>query len=363
MSATWHTRNYQPGDEEGILALWRESFPEGEQRRTELDYWRWQYLEGPSGPGLIRLAVSENRIVGHAAAIPFQFMSKGKEVLGCLSLDSMTAAGFRGQGMFTRLEEELYDDLARSGVQFIYGFPNDNSIGVFLRKLDWKQLATLPLRARPIRLDRIAKTSAPLSFLGPVLEQAAKLPQRFLWPTPQIPSEKRDHLVWLDEFDARAERLWRPLQEKNAIFLRRDEAFLNWRYADNPGREYPILGYEEGEDLQGLIVLRRMEAFGLQGGMILELQALPGREDLIPILLDAAVEHFAREEMDLALCLTPRGSSLERPLRSKRFLAVPERLGHKKWYFGGRGLPYSGEVAMLEPIASWYLTLGDTDII
>jgi len=362
MRPAWSTRTYQPGDEQGILALWRQSFPDGEQRRTQLDYWRWQYLEGPAGPGAIRLAVSGDEIVGHAAAVPFRFVSKGEECLGCLSLDSMTRADFRGQGMFTRLERELYDDLAGRGARFIYGFPNENSIDVFLRKLQWKHLASLPLMARPLRLDRIAEKRCGVPFLRTLMAVAAGIPQRLFWRISPISSDRKNNLVWLDRFDDEAERLWSPLARDDAVFLKRDASFLNWRYVENPGRTYRILACQE-ETLRGLLVLREMEAFGLHGGMIMELQALPEEDEVMGLLLERALEHFMERRMDLVLCLTVPGSRLEKALRSKRFLAVPRGLGVKTWYFGGRGLPNLDRTELIEPIGSWHLTLGDTDII
>jgi hypothetical protein len=39
MERKWCTREYQPGDEDGIIALWKVAFPEGESERADLKYW------------------------------------------------------------------------------------------------------------------------------------------------------------------------------------------------------------------------------------------------------------------------------------------------------------------------------------
>jgi len=328
-----------------------------------MDCWRWQYREGPAGPGILRLALSRDKIVGHAAAIPFRFLVKGQERMGCLSLDSMTHSDFRGQGMFTRLEEELYQDLMKAGVEFIYGFPNDHSMDIFLKKLEWKHWASLPVRVRPLRWNGLVKNLSPLPMLNSCLERAAELSGRCLWPKPRILPHEREKLRWIDRFDSRIDLLWETSVLSHQITLKRDSTFLNWRYADPPGRTYRILVYEQDGEFQGVAVVRAMEAFGLLGGMIMELKALSGRQNILETLLDASLEHFSEQGLDLAACLTTPGLGLDPLLKSRRFLIAPPRWSHKEWFFAGRSLPHPESSDLLEPFHSWLVTFGDTDII
>ena len=151
MDRKWVTRGYKPGDEDGLIALWKAAFPEGESGRAELDYWNWQFRDPPAGAGRFRLAVVGDQIVGQNVVIPVPMQVRGQSIQGTLSLDTMTHPDYLRQGIFTTLANELYDELGREGFPITYGFPNENSIGGFVRKLQWTHVCSLPLYVKPLR--------------------------------------------------------------------------------------------------------------------------------------------------------------------------------------------------------------------
>ncbi len=59
-------------------------------------------------------------------------------VLAAQSGDTMTHPDHRGKGLFIDLAKRTYATAREEGVQFVFGFPNENSYPGFSRKLEWK---------------------------------------------------------------------------------------------------------------------------------------------------------------------------------------------------------------------------------
>jgi GNAT superfamily N-acetyltransferase len=362
MEREWSTREYQPGDEAGIVALWKEAFPEGESGRADLTYWNWQFRDPPAGFARIRVAVVDEAIVGHYAVIPVHMQVRGESVVATLSLDTMTHPEYQRQGIFTTLANELYAELGYAGFPITFGFPNDNSIGSFVRKLQWTYLCSLPVYVKPLRpsviVDRIISSRPLAAVAKPLARLATTVVSRPLTVNDQVRASVR----WLKQFDARADEVWQTAYDHRKIAVTRDAALLNWRYFLNPRRAYGVVAFEDKDQLVAYAVVRCMEQFGLRGGMITDLIGRPGRGGALQAVLAVAVEHFVEQRMDLAACLMYGDRRVARLLKRNGFLLVPRR-AFKEWYFGVRVNNESVSPDLVNDPGNWYLTFGDTDII
>lgn len=359
----WSTRGYRAGDERGIVALWKHVFSEGgEIERADPAYWNWQFRDNPAGLPRIRVAVVGESIVGHWAVIPVHMQILGRTVLGTLALDAMTHPDYRHQSMLTTLASELYAELGRDGIPITYGFPNDNSIGLVTKKLQWTYLCSLPVCVKPLHpgviVDRVISNRLLAAAARPLAEVGTALVSRRL----TLPDSARANVRWLERFDERADDLWRATYDGSKIALTRNAAFLNWRYFMNPSRRYRAVAFEEQGDLIAYAVVRCMEQFGLRGGMIEDWIGQPGRDDALQAVLAAAMEHFASEHVDLAACLMYGDKRGRRLLKRNGFLVAPKR-SFKEWYFGVRVNNESVEPTIVNAPGNWYVTFGDTDIV
>ncbi len=98
---------------------------------------------------------------------PVLFTYNEKDILAAQSGDTMTHSEHRGEGLFVNLAKHTYEFAKNNGVEFIFGFPNDQSYRGFV-KLNWQfsgytnkyqiYVTTLPL----------AKLSQKMTFLKPV---------------------------------------------------------------------------------------------------------------------------------------------------------------------------------------------------
>lgn len=91
-------------------------------------------------------------------AIPMEI--NGKHVLAAQSGDTMTHKNHMGKGLFVRLAKMTYELAKESGVDFIFGFPNNNSYPGLSGKLEWTcpyKLKEFRIKVRTIPLSKIAK--------------------------------------------------------------------------------------------------------------------------------------------------------------------------------------------------------------
>jgi hypothetical protein len=95
----------------------------------------------------------------------------------------------------------------------------------------------------------------------------------------------------LDSFDDSFDNLFERVAAVVPCTAEKDAAFLRWRYGPgSPQASVTVLGVRSGGRMLGYAVLRT--AFHGQDGYILDLTALPGRQDVVRALLRETVRSF-----------------------------------------------------------------------
>ncbi|MDH4208230.1 MAG: GNAT family N-acetyltransferase [Anaerolineae bacterium] len=363
MSKPWRARRYEPGDEEEILALRRLVFAGGEEGRNSESYWRWEYADCPAGPATIWLAVDDGQVVGHYAVRPVRMQCDGVPLAGSVSLDAMTHPDYRREGIFATLGRETYKDVEGAGLDLTYIWPREVSMRGTIAKFNWvyvfaptvlvKLLSLASVVGRFVRrraLGRGSTAQVGASTCG--LERAAE--DSIL---------ENGQSRWIDRFDEGMDLFWERVSARHRLATVRDSVYLNWRYFDNPGRQYEAVVGESDEGVLGYVVIRCMENSGLRGGMIVDLGSLPGHAGILSALLAQVEQVFRERRMDLMACLLSGDEEYADILRRQGLRRLPFRLGFKEWYFGCRlNSPGLDRECFLKP-ANWFLTFGDTDVI
>jgi hypothetical protein len=97
----------------------------------------------------------------------------------------------------------------------------------------------------------------------------------------------------LDSFDDTFDDLFERVAAVVPCLAEKDASFLRWRYGPgSPQSPVTVLGVRSGGRMLGYAVLRT--AFHGQDGYILDLTALPGRQDVVRALLRETVRSFRR---------------------------------------------------------------------
>jgi len=97
-----------------------------------------------------------DEIVGCYSVIPYEYNYFGKKVLFGLSVDTMIKEEYRGSPFtLKKLANEVYLEMKKDGVSFVFGFPNDNVYLVRKKILKWKDIGKLKYYILPINIGVI----------------------------------------------------------------------------------------------------------------------------------------------------------------------------------------------------------------
>ena len=355
----WVTRDYTPADASGILALRQAAFGDVDPARLLPEIWRWQFVDNPAGPGWVRLADHDGRIVGQYAAIPTRFRTRGQgEAILAMSCDTMTHPDYQRQGMFVTLANELYTDLERRGVPTVWGFPNAASRPGFVGKLRWFDVHEFPTWVKPLRSRYVLKRWVRWGPLATALGAVGDAAFHAVAPRPR--EARRATIRPITVFDGRFDELWARHRDLAPLIQVRDAAFLTWRFLAAPVFRYEPFEIVVDGRLEGYLVLRVLTLFDLPFGALVDLFPCPVVDDEVTReILGFAQRHVTtRGAAFLTAMLPPRH---ERHLRSFGFLRTPRSLNPRHWFLGCRAAP--AEEGFFRAVENWYITYGDSDII
>ncbi len=146
-----------------ISALFAEVF---EGNTKDPATFREQYLNTVWGYSLHGLMVEDGRIVGSHSFIPVCYIVDGREVVWMVGGDTMVKKKYRNF-VDTLDMRVLSQDVARKdyGVDFVFGFPNDNNLQFDVKGLGYKEIARLNTYALPYRVGGIRRK---LRWLNPL---------------------------------------------------------------------------------------------------------------------------------------------------------------------------------------------------
>ncbi|MHA1995611.1 MAG: GNAT family N-acetyltransferase [Candidatus Hodarchaeales archaeon] len=213
---------YTSGDETQIIELFKNSF----QVATSIDYWNWRFRDNPTGKIAIKLMWDKDFLAGHYAVSPIHLNYFGMKIDTALSNMTMTHSKYWGKGIFPKLADALYSDLAVN-TEFIWGYPNENSHYSFVKKLKWVDIYQIPM----------------FSFTHGSIPRKLKV------------TNNKGHIEKINTFDTRFDTFWNDfiLSKKN-ISVYRSSDYLNWRFIQNPVNRYHVRAYLEEETLKGYLI-------------------------------------------------------------------------------------------------------------
>ena len=139
--ANYEFREIRKEDIPKILKLFTECYPN--QNKFSKEYLVWQYFENPNGEVIGFNAWHDNEIAAHYSVIPTVFEKEDIIYNACQSLNTATSPHHQFKGLFIKLANLTYDKATTKGYDFVYASANKNSIGGFLRKLDFELLGRI----------------------------------------------------------------------------------------------------------------------------------------------------------------------------------------------------------------------------
>ena len=302
----------------------------------------WWFDRNPAGEGIVSLAVDEGEVIGVAAMSFFRTRLDGVETRLAIPVNVATDERYRGQGVFSTLQQENEEAAAASGSPLTVTFPNARSYPIFVRRLGWIDLPRLRLWARPLRASGVVRYA-----LGRAGERGG---MREPDSTPRTLHGLEVRAV--ERFGSELDALGARAAAGYGNHFSRDAAYFNWRYLDSP-RDYRCFGAYRGDELAGVAVVGHTFKHGVSAGFLADLVAAP--EDAAPIraLVTRAVAEV-KGGADALVLLPPPLRADRRALARAGFAPT-----NKKLRFIGKPLHDGARID--ERADAWHFTLGDFD--
>lgn len=365
----WTIREYAPGDESMIVALFERVFGKPMGPHESEAHWAWEYAENPVGPRMIELVWDEDRLVGQYAVSPRRLWVDGEPTLAALSLDTMTDPDYGRQGIFSASAEACYAAMSERGFAFVYGFPNANSVRGFERRLRWSMVMPTPVLVKPLDVGGFVAQKTGVPALAPVLSVASRLVTRAPAAVDvaaqsvlsRVRGRRSLEVRPFDAFEDWADELWERCRGQHRVWTVRDAEFLRWRYDARPESEYVRFQVRDGNEVAGYAVLAFSHRLQGLAAFIMDLVVDTEVRGAASALLRAIESHARAREASVLMAMAGPGSSMRRRLHRHAYVPLPERLFPQELYFGARALDASD--TPIYDASAWHVTWGDIDVL
>lgn len=357
---SFEIRNYRPGDENAICALFERVFGKPMGETESALHWQWEYIDNPLKEIFIKLAWDNERLVGQYAASPVRISVDSRDIIAALSHDTMTDPEYSGLGIFRNTAEILYADQEKANNCFIYGFPNRNSIHGFTKNLHWHRIMSTPVYVRPVNITTYVlqrlQTQVGHFMLAPekpiLNHEAVLLSDKSTSCELRIETKFGD---WVDD-------LWQRCRSQHRVWVIRDIAYLDWRYIRRPESQYQIISIWRANRAVGYVITTCIEKEFGATLFVLDFLVDLNFQDAADTLIRSIIK-LARvsRAVFISVLLTP-GSKYRQLFRRRLFLPLPERFFPQPLYFGARCFDPNLHDVAYNPKA-WSISWGDDDVL
>jgi hypothetical protein len=338
---------YRAEDRRAVDALYRRVFGNDAADASRLR-WDWQYRLNPNNPGHepeIWIAREGKAIVGQYATMPVRLSVRGQEVRGSWGMDVMVAPERQRQG----LGEILFRTWDRNvGASLGLGL-SDSSYRLF-QKLRWPDVGPVPLLVKPLtrRAFRRANWPMPLNRLVSAL----------MWPIVKIIARTRPldaEVRMIHRFDESFTALWEELAPQFDLAIRRDAAYLNWKYISAPHVRYSIAALRRNDRNVGYAVYRHAHEPRGRVTLLVDFLTAPDDEAGLNTLL-RWVDREARAADSDKIRTFAMHAGFRRVLRRAGYFQVKSTME-----FVAKINSMELDPTFYDNTDRWHVTLGDSD--
>lgn len=241
---------FRQEDRRQVETLYRRVFGPDAAESSRLR-WDWQYRRNPNVPAegpLIWIAREGTTIIGQYATMPVRLSLSGREIDASWGMDVMVAPERQRQG----LGDALFRTWDRhTGASLGLGL-SDASSGLF-KKLAWPNVGPVPCLVKPLSRRALRRPSWPVGLNR--LISYVTLP----WVRVVSRSRPLQGVVQpIRHFDESFTRLWERIGVEFGFAVRRDAAYLNWKFILAPHVRYSVAALMRDGTAAGYVVYRHL---------------------------------------------------------------------------------------------------------
>jgi GNAT superfamily N-acetyltransferase len=338
---------YRAEDRRTVEALYRRVFGHDAAENSRLR-WDWQYRRNPNNPRgepEIWIAREGPAIVGQYATMPVQLTVSGKPVRGSWGMDVMVAPERQRQG----LGEVLFRTWDRNvGASLGLGL-SESSYRLF-NKLRWPDVGPLPCLVKPLTRRALRRPNWP--------QPVNRLVSAVTLPVVKIvsrPSPLGAEVRMVHRFDDSFTELWDSLASRFDFAVRRDAAYLNWRFISAPHIRYLIAALRRDDRNVGYAVYRHVRE--PRGRVTVLVDFLVDPDDIAGLkTLVGWIDREARQADSDKIRTYVMHAGFRRVLKRAGYFQVKSSVQFVAKVNGVDVAP-----SFYEDTKRWHVTLGDSD--
>lgn len=329
---------------------------------AQAEYLLYEYFNNPDGDAIAQIAWNEKKheVCGQETLIPKKIKVANYELKALMSVNTITMEEYRGQGIFTTLgQDALTQANIKGDYQITLGMPNQNSYHGFVTKLGFKDIGSLPLYLRPLKVSMIAKKYLHQNWLSYLLKPADYLTS-YSNKSQQNKTEfvrlTKENLYLADEF-------WKKIKDKYPIMVSLNSQYIKYRFIDIPRRKYEIWYAIKNGKPVAFVIGRVMEVAEMQCGMVANFLFLNDYEKEAKALLKHVLYILQEQGAILAGCLMQSFADEAKILRKFGFFVCPKALEPQPFPFIINVSDKNPNLHMTMDFKNWFFTMGDYDIV
>ena len=274
-------RSYQELDEyRHIELMWSSSM-----HVRNVQYWNWlnsEYWGG--GKPIIEYAFSNSRLIGSYVIHPLNLSYAGRIFKSGFATQVIIHPEYRDMSILKNLTDNIIKACELSGLDFIYGFPNDSIWNIHIRMFGWKDVGKI--------------STLKLCNAGAM----------------HIDSQKNIFVVTDDDYVEVCEFIWTTSSNNcpNLVSFINSAEWAIWRYYKNPLQYYKLLALRGKDGLEGVIAIKYYNKNSVLIGHIIGLHVLNDSSTVIASLLLEAVKEFKFVGVDVITMWQPNNSLVKK---------------------------------------------------
>lgn len=338
---------YRPEDREAVNALYRRVFGNDMAEASRLR-WEWQYARNPNNPPegpQIWLAREGPAIIGQYATMPVRLWVAGQEVRGSWGMDVMVAPERQRRG----LGEVLFGTWdAHVGASLGLGLSEASSR--LFKKLRWPEVGPVPCLVKPLTRRALRQSAWP--------EPVNRLVSALTFPFVKVVARARPlrgETVLTRRFDEGFTRLWDRLAGRFDLAVRRDAAYLQWKFVMPPHVRYFIVVLVREGEPAGYAVYRHVHETRGRATLLVDFLTDPDDGVGLDTLL-RWVDREARANDSDKIRTFCMHEGYRRQLRRNGYFPVASTM---EFVARINAAPVSDE--FYRDTKRWHVTLGDSD--
>ena len=303
---------YRREDRRGVEQLYRRTFgtQAADALRLRWDWARRNPANATSDPAywIVREGPT---VIAACPLMPVRVSIRGLDSMGMWSSDPLVVAERQRQG----LGESLLRMWERqSGVAL--GASLSEGTRFLLEKIRWPKPQTLPCLVKPLSRRALRRPSWPM----PVNRLVSAITLPFVRVVARA-RPLREEVEVVRRFDSDIDRLWERVAARLDLAVRRDSAYLNWKFIEPPHVRYAVAVLRRNGEAHGYAIYRHLREPQGRVTQIVDFLTDPDDERGLKTLLRWVDREARAEDSDKIRCYVQH-ARFRRVLRRSGYFIV-----------------------------------------